>query len=156
GATIKAVVDNLRKTSSRGASTISQQFVKNVLIQQCEQDVSPNDKDYSAKLNKCWTDATNATGADGVERKLQEMRYAIQIEKDFSKNDILLGYLNVANFGGQTYGIEAAANYYFGTTAKKLTLDQAATLAGMVQNPNRFRFDKKDGTWTDSTGKVRN
>ncbi|HTN54934.1 MAG TPA: biosynthetic peptidoglycan transglycosylase, partial [Microbacterium sp.] len=103
GATVKAVVDNVRGTSSRGASTISQQFVKNVLIQQCEQDVSPSDKDYSEKLSKCWTDATNATGADGVERKLQEMRYAIQIEKDFSKNDILLGYLNVANFGGQTY-----------------------------------------------------
>ncbi|MDQ0615681.1 membrane peptidoglycan carboxypeptidase [Microbacterium sp. W4I4] len=155
GATVKAVVDNLRQTSSRGASTISQQFVKNVLIQQCEQDAKPGDG-YEAELAKCWTDATNAKGADGVERKLQEMRYAIQIEKDFSKNDILLGYLNVANFGGQTYGIEAAANYYFGTTAKNLALDQAATLAGMVQNPNRFRFDKKTGTWTDSTGKVRN
>src|SRR5690606_28453337 len=156
GATVKAVVDNVRGTSSRGASTISQQFVKNVLIQQCEQDVSPSDEDYSAKLSKCWTDATNATGADGVERKLQEMRYAIQIEKDFSKNDILLGYLNVANFGGQTYGIEAAANYYFGATAKNLTLDQAATLAGMVQNPNRFRFDRPGGSWTDSTQTARN
>ncbi|MGB3374140.1 MAG: transglycosylase domain-containing protein [Microbacterium sp.] len=155
GATVKAVVDNLRQTSSRGASTISQQFVKNVLIQQCEQDAKPGDG-YQEQLTKCWSDATNAKGADGVERKLQEMRYAIQIEKDFSKNDILLGYLNVANFGGQTYGIEAAANYYFGTTAKKLTLDQAAILAGMVQNPNRFRIDKKDGTWTDSKGVVRN
>jgi membrane peptidoglycan carboxypeptidase len=155
GATIKAVVDNVRGTSSRGASTISQQFVKNVLIQQCEQDVKPGDN-YESDLAKCWTEATNAKGADGVERKLQEMRYAIQIEKDYSKNDILLGYLNVANFGGQTYGIEAAANYYFGTTAKKLALDQAATLAGMVQNPNRFRFDREGGSWTDSTGKVRN
>jgi membrane peptidoglycan carboxypeptidase len=155
GATVKAVVDNLRGTSSRGASTISQQFVKNVLIQQCEQDATPGDK-YQEQLHQCWVDATNPKGAAGVERKLQEMRYAIQIEKDFSKNDILLGYLNVANFGGQTYGIEAAANYYFGTTAKNLALDQAATLAGMVQNPNRFRFDKKDGTWTDSKGTVRN
>lgn len=155
GATVKAVVDNVRGSSSRGASTISQQFVKNVLIQQCEQDVKPG-KNYESDLAKCWTDATNAKGADGVERKLQEMRYAIQIEKDFSKNDILLGYLNVANFGGQTYGIEAAANYYFGTSSKKLTLDQAAILAGMVQNPNRFRFDKEGGSWTDSTGKARN
>lgn len=156
GATIKAVYDNVRGTSSRGASTISQQFVKNVLIQQCEQDVSPGEDDYAEKLEKCWYDATQATGAAGVERKLKEMRYAIQIEKDFSKNDILLGYLNIANFGGQTYGIESAANYYFGTTAKKLTLDQAATLAGVVQNPNRFRIDRPKGSWTDGSGKARN
>ncbi|MFD5226591.1 transglycosylase domain-containing protein [Microbacterium sp. NPDC058342] len=156
GSTASALLDYVKGTSSRGASTISQQFVKNVLIQECEQETSPSDPDYSEKLNACWTDATQASGAEGIERKLQEMRYAIQIEKDYSKNDILLGYLNVANFGGQTYGIEAASNYYFGTTAKKLTLDQAATLAGIVQNPNRFRFDKKKGSWTDSTGKVRN
>ncbi|MGB3732074.1 transglycosylase domain-containing protein [Microbacterium sp.] len=147
GATVKAVIDNLRGTSSRGASTISQQFVKNVLIQQCEKDASPSEDGYAAKLQKCWNDATNAVGADGVQRKLQEMRYAIQIEKDYSKNDILLGYLNIANFGGQTYGIEAAANYYFGTTAANLTLNQAATLAGIVQNPNRFRIDRPGGSW---------
>lgn len=156
GATVKAVVDNLRGTSSRGASTISQQFVKNVQIQQCERKATPGTEGYQDELHQCWVDATNAKGADGVERKLQEMRYAIQIEKDFSKNDILLGYLNVANFGGQTYGIEAASNYYFHTTAKKLSLAQAATLAGMVQNPNRFRFDKKEGSWTDASGKARN
>lgn len=156
GATIKAVIDNVRGTSSRGASTISQQFVKNVLIQKCEQDVSPGEEDYDEKLRNCWYEATQATGAEGIERKLQEMRYAIQIEKDFSKNDILLGYLNVANFGGQTYGIEAAANYYFGTTAKNLTLEQAATLAGVVQNPNRFRFDRPGGSWTDSKETARN
>ncbi|MEJ1090063.1 transglycosylase domain-containing protein [Microbacterium istanbulense] len=150
GATVKAVVDNIRGTSSRGASTISQQFVKNVLIQECEKGVSPSEEDYSEKLNACWTEATQATGSEGVERKLQEMRYAIQIEKDYSKNDILLGYLNIANFGGQTYGIEAAANYYFGTTAAKLTLPQAATLAGIVQNPNRYRIDKPGGTGTDA------
>ncbi|WP_309065406.1 transglycosylase domain-containing protein [Microbacterium sp.] len=156
GATIKAVVDNVRGTSSRGASTISQQFVKNVLIQECEKDASPSDPNYQEQLQKCWTDATNAVGSKGIERKLQEMRYAIQIEKDYSKNDILLGYLNIANFGGTTYGIEAAANYYFNTTAKNLTLGQAATLAGIVQNPNRYRIDKPGGTWTDGTGKVRN
>lgn len=156
GATVKAVIDNLRGTSSRGASTISQQFVKNVLIQECEQEASPADENYQETLQKCWTDATNAVGSKGVERKLQEMRYAIQIEKDYSKNDILLGYLNIANFGGTTYGIEAASNYYFSTSAKNLTLTQAATLAGVVQNPNRFRIDRPGGSWTDGTGKVRN
>ncbi|MFD5213123.1 transglycosylase domain-containing protein [Microbacterium sp. NPDC058345] len=148
GATASALLDYVKGTSSRGASTISQQFVKNVLIQECEKDASPSDENYQEKLTACWTEATQASGAEGIERKLQEMRYAIQIEKDYSKNDILLGYLNIANFGGQTYGIEAASNYYFGTTAAKLNLNQAATLAGIVQNPNRFRIDKKDGSWT--------
>lgn len=152
GATVKAVVDNVRGTSSRGASTISQQFVKNVLIQECEKAVSPSEENYSEKLAACWTEATEATGSEGIQRKLQEMRYAIQIEKDYSKNDILLGYLNIANFGGQTYGIESASNYYFGTTAAKLTLPQAATLAGIVQNPNRYRIDKPGGTRTDQEG----
>ncbi|KYJ97522.1 MULTISPECIES: transglycosylase domain-containing protein [unclassified Microbacterium] len=148
GATVKALVDNVRGTSSRGASTISQQFVKNVRIQQCEQDVDTASDTYSDELQQCWQDATNASGVDGIERKLQEMRYAIQIEKDYSKNDILLGYLNIANFGGTVYGIEAAARYYFSTTAANLTVAQAATLAGIVQNPNTYRIDKPEGTYT--------
>ncbi|KAB1894136.1 PASTA domain-containing protein [Microbacterium oxydans] len=152
GATVKALVDNVRGTSSRGASTISQQYVKNVLIQKCEQDVDTTSDTYSEDLQQCWLDATNATGAKGIERKLQEMRYAIQIEKDFSKNDILLGYLNIANFGGTVYGIEAAANYYFSTTAANLTVAQSATLAGIVQNPNTYRIDKPEGTITNSEG----
>ncbi|MGP6172324.1 transglycosylase domain-containing protein [Microbacterium sp. A196] len=152
GATVKALVDNVRGTSTRGASTISQQYVKNVLVQQCEQGVLPGAEDYSDKIAQCWLDATNATGADGVERKLQEMRYAIQIEKDYSKNEILLGYLNIASFGGTVYGIEAAANYYFSTTAANLTVAQAATLAGIVQNPNTYRIDRPGGTLTNSEG----
>ena len=48
-------------------------------------------------------------GTEGIQRKLQEMRYAIALEQKYSKNDILLGYLNIANFGGTTYGIDAAA-----------------------------------------------
>lgn len=156
GATVKALVDNVRGTSSRGASTISQQFVKNVRIQECEQDVDTESETYSEELQQCWQDATNASGAEGIERKLQEMRYAIQIEKDYSKNDILLGYLNIANFGGTVYGIEAAARYYFSTTASKLTITQAATLAGIVQNPNTYRIDKKEGSYTDGDGVLHN
>ncbi len=152
GATVKALVDNVRGTSSRGASTISQQFVKNVLIQQCEQEVDTTSETYSEELQQCWLDATNAVGSKGIERKLQEMRYAIQIEKDVSKNDILLGYLNIANFGGTVYGIESAANYYFSTTAANLTVAQAATLAGIVQNPNTFRIDQPEGTSTNDDG----
>lgn len=156
GATVKAMIDNLRGSSSRGASTVSQQYVKNVLVQQCEQGVLPGEEDYSDKIAQCWLDATNATGSDGIERKLQEMRYAIQIEKDYSKNEILLGYLNIASFGGTVYGIEAAANYYFSTTASKLTIAQSATLAGIVQNPNRYRIDLEGGTGTDKDGNAVN
>ena len=152
GATVKALVDNVRGTSTRGASTISQQYVKNVLVQQCEQGVLPGAEEYDTKIAQCWTDATNASGSDGIERKLQEMRYAIQIEKDYSKNEILLGYLNIASFGGTVYGIEAAANYYFSTTAANLTVAQAATLAGIVQNPNTYRIDLTGGTLTNSEG----
>ncbi|GAB3601391.1 transglycosylase domain-containing protein [Microbacterium tumbae] len=156
-ATASALVDYARGASSRGASTISQQYVKNVLVQRCEQNVDTNSETYTEDLEQCWLDATNASGVDGMERKLQELRYAIQIEKEYSKNDILLGYLNLANFGGTTYGIEAAAQYYFGVSAAKLNLNQAATLAGMVQNPNRFRIDRPNGSYTDSsTGELVN
>lgn len=156
GATTKALIDNLQGTSSRGASTVSQQYVKNVLVQQCEQGVLPGAEDYDDKIAQCWKDATEATGSDGIERKLQEMRYAIQIEKDYSKNEILLGYLNIASFGGTVYGIEAAANYYFNTTAAKLNVTQAATLAGIVQNPNSYRIDRKGGTGADEDGNAIN
>ena len=156
GATVSAVIDNLKGTSSRGASTISQQFVKNVLIQECEQEVDTASETYSEELRACWENATQAKGTDGIERKLQEMRYAIQIEKDYSKNDILLGYLNIANFGGTVYGIEAAARYYFSTTASSLTVAQAATLAGIVQNPNVYRIDMTGGTYTDKAGVAHN
>ncbi|WP_426181227.1 transglycosylase domain-containing protein [Microbacterium sp. TWP3-1-2b2] len=152
GATAKALIDNVQGTSSRGASTISQQYVKNVLVQQCEQKVLPGDENYADKTAQCWLDATNAVGTDGIERKLQEMRYAIQIEKDYSKNEILLGYLNIASFGGTVYGIEAASKYYFSTTSANLTVAQAATLAGIVQNPNRYRIDKVAGSATDTDG----
>lgn len=155
--TAKAAVENLTGSSSRGASTITQQYVKNALIQQCEQGVPPNDPEYDTKMQQCFIDAAQAKGAEGIERKLQEMRYAVQIEKDYSKNEILLGYLNVSNFGGTTYGVEAAANRYFGTTAAKLNLTQAATLAGMVQEPNLLRIDRGSaGTWTDAEGVARN
>ncbi|MFP1603119.1 transglycosylase domain-containing protein [Microbacterium sp. 2216-1] len=155
--TAKAAVENLTGASSRGASTITQQYVKNALIQQCEQGVPPNDAEYDTKMQQCFIDAAQAKGAEGIERKLQEMRYAVQIEKDYSKNEILLGYLNVSNFGGTTYGVEAAANRYFGTTAAKLNLVQAATLAGMVQEPNLLRIDRPTaGTWTDAEGVARN
>ncbi len=172
--TARALLSNAKGGSStQGASSISQQYVKNVLIQKCEQDAQDVYKtddagqkvlgedgkpvleiSREAALRKCWTDATTADGTEGYTRKLQEMRYAIALEQKYSKNDILLGYMNIANFGGITYGIESAARQYFSTTAANLTVAQAATLAGMVQNPNNFRIDKPEGSIWSSDGKT--
>ncbi|WP_214466331.1 transglycosylase domain-containing protein [Microbacterium flavescens] len=164
--TTRAILSNAQGGGeTQGGSTVSQQYVKNVLIQKCEQNA---DVEYEVDekgepvldeagqkivavtrdeaLQQCWQDATTAEGDEGYMRKLQEMRYAIALEQKYSKEEILLGYFNIANFGGTTYGIEAAARYYFGTTAAKLTVAQAATLAGMVQNPNNYRIDKPGGS----------
>ncbi|GAA2979109.1 membrane peptidoglycan carboxypeptidase [Microbacterium terrae] len=151
--TTRAIVRNAQGGQIQGGSSISQQYVKNVLVQRCERDaVATETETRDEVLRACWTDATDATDTDGYQRKLQEIRYAIQLERKYSKNDILLGYLNIANFGGTTYGIEAAARYYFDTTSAELTLEQAATLAGMVQNPNTFRIDRPGGSIPGADG----
>ncbi|GAA2542815.1 transglycosylase domain-containing protein [Microbacterium mitrae] len=135
--TARALLSNASSSGeTQGGSSITQQYVKNVLIQRCEAE-----KETQEEKDACWTEATNAEGAEGYKRKVQELRYAIALEQRFSKEEILLGYLNIANFGGVTYGIEAAAQRYFGVSAANVTIDQAAILAGMVQNPNSFRID---------------
>ncbi len=69
------------------------------------------------------------------------MRYSIGIEKKYSKDAILTGYLNIAGFGGSVYGIEAAARYYYNTTAKDLTAAQAASLIAIVNAPTALKID---------------
>ncbi|MFK4837854.1 transglycosylase domain-containing protein [Microbacterium sp. ZW T2_14] len=170
--TTRALLSNAGGASeTQGGSSISQQYVKNVLIQKCEQNATAEyetneagepvlNEDGTPKVKvsrdqallNCWTDATTAKGPEGYTRKLQEMRYAISLEQKYSKNEILLGYLNIANFGGITYGIESAARQYFSTTAANLTVAQAATLAGMVQNPNSYRIDKPEGSIVTADG----
>lgn len=161
--TTRAMVKNFQGGGSlQGGSSISQQYVKNILVQRCERDAKDTEVvaddgtvtliSEQEVLQNCWEDAVTADGADGIQRKLQEMRYAIALEKKYSKNDILLGYLNIANFGGTTYGIDAAARYYFGVTAAQLSVSQAATLAGMVQNPNLYRIDKPEGSSSSQDG----
>jgi len=149
--TLKALAGNASGSNTRGGSTITQQYVKNVLQQNCEFDAATEEE-----VQACYLQTTVNEGTEGYQRKLQEMRYAIQLEKEYEKNDILLGYLNIASFGGTVYGIGAAAQYYFSTTAEKLTIAQAATIAGMVQEPNTYRFDKPKGSWTDKEGNARN
>lgn len=135
--TARALISNSQGGGNQqGGSSISQQYVKNVQIQRCEATAETEEL-----KDACWLEATNSDGPEGYKRKLQEMRYSIALEQRFSKEEILLGYLNIANFGGQTYGIEAAAQRYFSVSAANVTIDQAAILAGMVQNPNEFRID---------------
>ncbi|PJJ55524.1 transglycosylase domain-containing protein [Compostimonas suwonensis] len=119
----------------QGGSSITQQYVKNVLVQKGVLEATTPEEEQAA-----YDEATETT----PERKLKEMRLAIGVEKEFSKDQILLGYLNIALFGGRVYGIEAAAQYYFGVSAKDLNLQQAATLVAIVNNPDNLRIDRPD------------
>ena len=119
--TIRAIINNLEHRSIQGGSTLAQQYVKNVEILS-----APNPQ-------AAFASAT----ADTLGRKIRELRMAARVEHTMSKNEILAGYLNAAFFGNQSYGVEVAAERYFSTSAAKLTLTQAATLAGIVENPAR-------------------
>ena len=110
--------------STQGASTLTQQYVKQVQIE--------------TALIRGDEDAAAAAQAVSIERKIREMRYAMAVEERLSKNEILERYLNIAYYGDGAYGVEAAAHHYWNTTAKDLTLAQAAMLAGIVQNPVAF------------------
>ena len=107
--------------STQGASTLTQQYVKQVQIE--------------AAKDRGDEEGVQAAQAVSIERKIREMRYAMAVEERFSKNEILERYLNIAYYGDGAYGVEAAAHHYWNTTAKDLTLAQAAMLAGIVQNP---------------------
>jgi membrane peptidoglycan carboxypeptidase len=120
--TIRAVVNDLRHQPIQGGSTIAQQYVKGVLV-------------LSSLGNKA---AEQAATAESLNRKLNELRMAVDAEHTMSKQDILAGYLNDAYFGNGAWGVEAAAETYFGTTAAKLNLIQSATLAGIVENPSAY------------------
>ena len=117
----------------QGGSSITQQYVKNVLINNGVREAKTEEEKEAA-----YASATETS----PERKLKEMRYAIALEKKSSKDDILLGYLNIAAFGGRVYGIESAAQYYFGGKhAADLTLAEAASLIAIVNHPEKFRLD---------------
>jgi membrane peptidoglycan carboxypeptidase len=89
--------------------------------------------------------ALKAANATTLSRKLNELRMAVAAEHQQSKQDILAGYLNNAYFGNLAYGIETAAETYFGTTAAKLSMTQAATLAGIVENPSAYNPVRNPG-----------
>ncbi|WIV53457.1 transglycosylase domain-containing protein [Amycolatopsis nalaikhensis] len=121
--TLRAAVNDTTGGALQGASTITQQYVKNYLV---------NVVDRNNPL------AQQEDREDSLARKLREAKMAVQLNDTMSKDDILADYLNVVEFSGTVYGVQAAAKAYFGTTADKLTVPQAALLAGMVNNPSIY------------------
>ncbi len=108
---IKAMAVNiLSQSKTQGASTISQQLIKNTLLS--------NEKTYS--------------------RKIKEIVLSIKMEKEFSKDEILEMYLNTIYFGSNAYGIENASKIYFNKSAKDLTLNEACCLAAIIKSPNNY------------------
>ncbi|WP_157383057.1 transglycosylase domain-containing protein [Nonomuraea coxensis] len=118
--TMRALAKNLASGGiAQGGSSITQQYVKQVLLNS-----ATTEKEKNAALEASYA------------RKLKELRYAMAVEEKYTKDEILEKYLNIAYFGAGAYGVEAAAQRFFGVSAAKLTLSQAATLAGAVQDPN--------------------
>ncbi|GIH89845.1 transglycosylase domain-containing protein [Planobispora siamensis] len=118
--TIRAFAKNLHSGQvSQGGSSITQQYVKQVLLNSAD-----NDEERGKALEASYA------------RKLNELRHAMAVEQKYSKDAILEKYLNIVYFGASAYGVEAAADRFFGVSASELTLAQAATLAGAVQDPN--------------------
>ena len=106
--------------AAQGASTLTMQYVRNVL--KSDPNLTPQER----------ADAT----ANTLARKIREMRYAIDLEKQLSKQQILERYLNISYFGDGAYGIAAASATYFGKPASELSLSEAALLAGLLQSPD--------------------
>ena len=126
--TMRAFVNNQSGQDVQGGSTLTQQYVKQVLLEDAQRIKDPKKR----------REAQAAATEQSYSRKLRELRYAVALEEKYSKRQILERYLNIAYFGASAYGVEAAARRYFSTNARDLTLAQAATLAGIVQQPTAF------------------
>lgn len=105
---LRAIVTDLKGGQRQGGSTITQQLVK---------------------INEGWTDDRTIT------RKVKELILAVELEREYEKDDILVGYLNMAPYGNVNYGVETAAQDYFGLEAKDLSLAQSAMLAAIPKAP---------------------
>jgi len=127
GIDLKGIARALVADFTQGASTITQQLVKNnVLSEQWE---SENTGDIS-KIEKMERQ---------VQRKIQEMYIAVELEKKVDDKDwILENYLNSINLGNNTLGVQAAAERYFGKDVSDLTLSECAVIAGITKNPSRY------------------
>lgn len=111
---LSALRDILKKESERGASTITQQTVKNIT-------------DDRADLDDGM--------AAGISRKIRELYRAVQLEKHYTKDDILETYLNLVPLNNNIYGVQAAANYYFNKDVSELNLAEASCIAAITKSP---------------------
>jgi len=107
---LRGMISCVVSSSCQGGSTLTQQLSKNALL----------------------------SSERSVTRKIKELILSLQIEKKYSKDDILQMYLNEAPFGHQAYGVESASNLYFNKSVKDLTLSQAALIAGLPQQPSTY------------------
>lgn len=121
----RATVHNVTSDTQQGASTLTQQYVNNVLV------------NYQ-NLNGL---RTTVSGSKEIPDKLREMKLAVAVEKDMTKDEILEGYLNIVLFSGRTYGVESAARLFFNKSAADLSISESALLAGLVQSPNALNPD---------------
>ncbi|MCE7082901.1 transglycosylase domain-containing protein [Streptomyces sp. ST2-7A] len=120
---LRALNRNLEEGgTTEGASTLTQQYVKNVFVEAAGDD----------------PEAVAAATQQTIGRKIRELKYAIQVEEELGKDQILENYLNITFFGQQAYGVEAASQRYFSKPAADLELHEAALLAGLVQSPSRY------------------
>jgi membrane peptidoglycan carboxypeptidase len=118
------VKDSSSGTAVQGASTITQQYVRQALVETSTADDN--------------TAAANAATAKNLSRKLREARYALALEQKLTKDQILEDYLNAIYFGRSAYGIQAASQAYFGKDSAQLTPSEGALLAGLLQSPSRW------------------
>ncbi|MGN9779552.1 transglycosylase domain-containing protein [Micromonospora sp. H33] len=117
---VRAFTANKSGTTRQGASTLTMQYVRNVLS---------NDPRLTERQRRAATEISTT-------RKVQEMRYALALERELSKDEILARYLNIAYFGAGAYGVAAASKRYFSKSPADLTLAEAALLAGLVRSPH--------------------
>ena len=114
---LRAVWNFIKQGKQEGASTITQQLIKNNV--------------FNTALGEHSKGST-------LKRKVQEQILAVELEKHMSKNDILVAYLNTINLGGGNYGIVTASEYYFGKDVSELTISEAAVIAGITKNPTGY------------------
>lgn len=112
---IRSVFVNVSGTGKQGASTITQQLARNVILED-----------------------NTRSGLAGYTRKLKEIILSIELERSYSKDEILNFYLNSIGYGGTAYGVESAAQRYFGIPAKDLSIEQAAYIAAIPQYPSLY------------------
>ena len=113
---MRAAINNASGGSTQGGSTLTQQLVKQVF----------------------FADEAQKRGLSGIPRKIKEMILSIEVERMYSKDQILSLYLNESPYGGRRNGVESGAQTYFGKSAKDLTLAEASLLASIPQNPTTF------------------